>query len=435
MLRRVKYLFIIILILPSLLTGQTDNNSPYSRYGIGDIVRHSFGKNRALGGISMGLRDPNAIVMTNPASLSARDTMSFLFEFGIIGKSTELSSGELTDKFNDINFNHLAIAFPITKWLGTSVGIIPYSNQNYNILGSIREGDPSYNPAVGNMDYKYIGNGGISQFYIGNAVKLNKNLSVGFNFSYLFGKLERIRSVSFVDSVSFVNRSDFYNTQYTDKTIIGDIKFDWGLQYTAYFKQDLELTAGAIFSNNTKLSADHEVLQQNIIYSVDQGIYIDTILNYTDKNGHIFLPAKIGAGFTFRKGDKFLIGVDYFSQNWSDARFFGESDSLQNINTFLGGIEFVPNIRNVRNYLNFIHYRIGGHYTSTYLQLKGEQLTDFGISFGLGLPLKGAKSMFNISFEMGQRGTLDNNLIKEKYSILSFSLTLHDFWFIQRKFD
>ena len=429
MLRKIQYLFFIILFLPYLAAGQTENNSPYSRFGIGDIAHHSFGKNRALGGMSFGLRDPNAIVIANPASLSARDTMSFLFEFGVIGKSTELSSGNLTDKFGDINFNHLAIAFPITKRIGTSIGIIPYSNRNYNIISTIREGDLLYNPATGDLDCRYIGEGGINQFFIGNAVQLNKNISLGFNFSYLFGSLERIRTLSFVD------RHDFYNSKYSDKTIIGDIKFDWGLQYTANFKHDLELTVGAIFCSNTKLSAEHEVLQENIVYSVDPGIYTDTVLNYTDNNGHILLPGKIGAGFTIKKGDKLMIGADYYSQDWSDARFFGKSDSLKNTNTLRGGIEFVPNSRDLRNYLNSIHYRIGGHYSDSYLQLNGEQLTDFGISFGLGLPLRGSRSIFNIAFEFGQRGTLDNNLIKEKYGILSFSLTLYDFWFKKQKFD
>lgn len=429
MLRKIQYLFFIILFLPYLAAGQTENNSPYSRFGIGDIAHHSFGRNRALGGMSFGLRDPNAIVIANPASLSARDTMSFLFEFGVIGKSTELSSGNLTDKFGDINFNHLAIAFPITKRIGTSIGIIPYSNRNYNIISTIREGDLLYNPATGDLDCRYIGEGGINQFFIGNAVQLNKNISLGFNFSYLFGSLERIRTLSFVD------RHDFYNSKYSDKTIIGDIKFDWGLQYTANFKHDLELTVGAIFCSNTKLSAEHEVLQENIVYSVDPGIYTDTVLNYTDNNGHILLPGKIGAGFTIKKGDKLMIGADYYSQDWSDARFFGKSDSLKNTNTLRGGIEFVPNSRDLRNYLNSIHYRIGGHYSDSYLQLNGEQLTDFGISFGLGLPLRGSRSIFNIAFEFGQRGTLDNNLIKEKYGILSFSLTLYDFWFKKQKFD
>lgn len=430
MLKKIRLLAIFIIFLPSVITGQINNNSPYSRFGIGDIVLNpGFGKNRALGGMSMGLRDPDAIVIGNPASLSSRDSLSFLFEFGFTGKSTELSSGDLTDRFDDINFNHLAIAFPVTKWLGTSIGIIPYSNQNYHINKTIREGDPLYNPLTGDLDSKYLGEGGINQFFIGNAVKLNKNFSLGFNFSYLFGTLEHVRTLLFVD------RDDFYNSKYSDKTIIGDVKFDWGLQYTANFKQDLKLTMGATFSNSTKLSARHEILELNNVYSVDPGVYTDTVRNITDNNGHIFLPSKIGAGFTFEKSDKLLIGADYYSQNWSDARFFGRSDSLINTNTFCGGVEFVPNSSDLRNYLNIIHYRIGGHYSNTYLQLNGEKINDFGISFGIGLPLRGSKSTFNINFELGQRGTLDNNLIKEKYGILSISLTLYDFWFVQQKFD
>lgn len=429
MLKKIK-LLIVILIFPYFVAAQISNNSPYSRFGIGDIVENTgLGKNRALGGISLGLRDTDAIVTGNPACFSARDSMSFLFEFGALGKRSELTSNGLTDRFDDINFNHLAIAFPVTKWLGTSIGVIPFSNQNYHINNTIREGDPLYNSNIGDLDIKNIGEGGINQFFIGNAVKLNKNFSVGFNFSYLFGNLNRVRTLL------FVGKDDFYNSQYTDKTTVGDIKFDWGLQYTARFMEDMEFTLGATYSNKTNLSAQHEILEMNNVYSVDLGVYIDTIRNITDNNGHIGLPSKLGAGFTLRKGDKFLIGADYFTQNWSDAKFFGKSDSLVNSSTIRGGVEFVPNSRDLRNYLNTIHYRFGGHYSDTYLQLNGEKVKDFGISFGVGLPLKQSRSMFNISFELGQRGTTDKNLIKEKYGIISFSLTLYDIWFVQRKFD
>jgi hypothetical protein len=57
------------------------------------------------------------------------------------------------------------------------------------------------------------------------------------------------------------------------------------------------------------------------------------------------------------------------------------------------------------------------------------------MSFGMGLPLGGSKTMINLSYELGQRGKIDNVFIKETYGIFSLNLTLYDFWFYKQKYD
>ena len=99
------------------------------------------------------------------------------------------------------------------------------------------------------------------------------------------------------------------------------------------------------------------------------------------------------------------------------------------------GLEITPNPEAFRGFHKRIHYRLGGHYENSYLKLQGEQLQDYGIGFGVGLPFRNTKTSFNFAVDMGRRGTLNNNLIEENYTFFSFSVTLHDFWFLQRKFD
>ena len=67
--------------------------------------------------------------------------------------------------------------------------------------------------------------------------------------------------------------------------------------------------------------------------------------------------------------------------------------------------------------------------------LDGQQINDFGISFGVGLPVYRSNSTINVSAEFGRRGTKQNNLVLEKYAKLNLSVNLYDVWFIKRRFD
>lgn len=420
----------ILLLVPVLAFGQAGTNSPYSRFGLGDQQKMEFTRNIGMGGISLGMRNPGFIDFSNPASISARDSLSFLFEFGMVGKQSELSVKGESAQSKDINFKNLSIAFPITKWLGAAVGIVPYSSLNYKIEDQTREEDPEYYPEIGGVNYLYKGTGGVHKFFVGLGADLFKGLSLGVNLSYLFGNLERSRSLGLVD--------EEYSTtiEISQHSIFGDLGFDLGMQYTYPFKDKFEVTVGAVLNNERSIHGEIESLTRDFTYSpANILLYIDTLDFTNDMKGKIVIPRNLGVGFTFNYADKLTVGADYFWQNWSEATFFGENDSLINSNSFHAGLEYVPDRLSLRNYLNRINYRIGGYYSNTYLQLEGEQLKDFGISFGLGLPLSRNRSMINLSFELGKRGTKEANLIEERYGIISFSLTLYDIWFMKRKFD
>ena len=435
--------FLVFIIAFSLLaslsiSAQNSTSSPYSRYGIGDIVNKSFGQSKAMGRISLGIRTPYHLNVTNPASYSSLDSLSFIFEFGFTSKTTLLQTEVINQSIikqtnNDINLSYISVGYPITKWWFGSFGLIPFSNVGYNIKNE------EIIDSIGNVETYYKGSGGINQFYIGNSIKFHKNLSAGFNASYLFGSLNQTKSVHFPDD------DNAFNSFIENKIIIGDIYFNLGLQYNNNFNDKYKYTIGIIFDNQSKIQAYNSTLKTNYIYS-DQKYTTDTLENTEHEKDYILLPYNFGIGFSITKDDKITFGADYLMQDWSNSTFFGENHDLANSNTFAFGLEYIPEHNAKKKYLRRIYYRLGGHYSNTYLniplkdeqnKLTGnfEQLKDFGISFGIGLPLRRSKTSFSIVYELGQRGTLKYNLIKETYNIISFNLTLYDIWFIKRKFD
>ena len=147
------------------------------------------------------------------------------------------------------------------------------------------------------------------------------------------------------------------------------------------------------------------------------------------------LPKNVGAGIAINMDNKWLLMANFSLQDWAEYRMFGESDSLANSIRFSGGMQFTPDYDAVNKYWKLIKFRIGGKYEQSYLQLYNTQLNEKSVSFGLGLPLRKTKSEINLSVEVGERGTINNNLIKEQFLRFQIGLSLSDIWFVKRKYD
>jgi len=426
---RYTYLLIIfLLIIPAIGFSQNTISSPYSRFGIGDLTWKGFGQSIGMGGTAIGIQNKNHLNMINPASYSGlesgQDSMSFTFEFALNNRITTLKTNNLTQNNNDISFAYMALGFPITKKVYVSTGIIPFSNVGYIMQ------DMETFPGIGDINFEYTGTGGVNQYYIGTSLIPVKNLSVGLNFSYLFGSLEQRNTVIFPEDENYLNSTK------SDNTIISDIHFNFGLQYSIPIKDDYKLTLGAVYANKTNLNVKHDLILYN-----STGQSNDTVLYINNEPNNIVLPRNYGFGISFSRNNKFTIGADYFQQNWEDASFLGVKDSLENSNRISAGFEYTPNYRSQNNYFQRVKYRAGLHYGKTYLQLRGNQLNKYGVSFGLCFPVPKtpfnqlSESLVNLTFEFGKRGTLNNNLIKENYALISLNLTLQDVWFKKHKWQ
>ena len=426
-----KVCFIIgLLLFPMILFAQYNNNttSPYSRFGLGDLQTRSFGRTFAMGGASLGSRNSLQINMANPASYTTVDSLNFLFEFGANGKLSSYRNDTTRMTANDVNLRYLSMNFRIANRLATSLGLTPYSDVGYDIRIM------NYLENTGNYYIQYYGDGTLTRSYIGFAYELFKNVSVGANLNYLFGKLTHNAGLVFLDA------DDFYNIQKYEYIKVNQFGFDFGLQATVPLEKNQNITLGAVFENKPKYAAYQSDIMLKNLYTTDiynQSIYSQDTLKYNrEEKSSIRFPLTYGAGLSYVKTDILELNLDYYHQTWSKATFFGSINPvLTNLNKFSAGAEWIPNKNSIRSYAQRIAYRAGLKYEKSYLKLNNQQINDFGISFGVGLPIYRSYSTINVAAEIGKRGTRKADLISERYVKLNLNVNLHDIWFIKRRYD
>jgi len=398
------------------------SSSPYSRFGIGDIMNRNVGRGQAMGGLGIGLQTGQHLNLVNPASLGTMDSLMFIFEVGGQNQLTRYTTTDLSKVSNNLTFSYLGLGFPVAKWWHASAGIMPYSGVGYKMSDIISD------PVVGDVQTEFSGDGGVSQFFVSQAFSPVKYLSMGFTFSYLFGPINHNKALLFPSD------SLYFSTVSRQTAVIGDIHMNYGIQGYIPLKNNYYLTLGGIFENQSRLQTE----SRKVVLSSGQGL-VDTLYYNVNESDEVVLPMGWGAGLSFGQKNKFTVGLDYRIQNWSQAKFLGKTDGLANSQTFIAGFEYIPDYVSVTNYYKRMKYRAGIHYGNSYLQIHDTQLTDYGINFGVGLPVRadrgGRASSVNISAEIGKRGTVENNLIKEFYGMLTFQLTLRDMWFRKLRYD
>ena len=413
-----------LLFIPAVLFAQFNNNttSPYSRYGLGDLQPYSLGRSSAMGGASLASRYNMQINAAYPASYTSLDSLNFIFEFGLEGKFANNKTESTSMKTSDVNFKYFAMSFRLNNWAATSLSLTPYSDVGYSVTSTADIEN------VGTVYNNYYGAGTISNARWGIAIEPIKNVSVGANLNYRFGTLNRNTEVTFADPT-------FYNIQRYSTVRIRDFGLDLGAQATLPMKNDKSLTFGLVFANKPEYTDFvSDIIQKNLSYggALDQ----DTLNYREEEKGTMTFPMMLGGGLSLTKENVYEINVDYYHEGWANADFLGgKSNFLTDLNKFAIGAEWVPDKFSIRSFINRVAYRAGFKYEQTYHTFAGQHINDFGISFGVGLPLYRSNSTLNVSAEFGQRGTKEYNLVLEKYAKVNVSVSLHDLWFMQRKID
>lgn len=383
----------------------------------------------SLGGTSLGIRSSSYVNYSNPASYTSFDTTSFLFEGGFYSQSATLKTLTLSQKSSYSSIGSVLFGFPISRRLKASFGLIPYSSVGYKIAEQKTLAVSDSSNIVSNV---YDGSGGINKAYLGFGYYISHNLSIGVNADFLFGTI-RHNSISNFPELTYAQ-----SYRQTTSMKVNDFNFNFGLQYTAKIGKNKHLTLGFVYTPSLNVKASNDTLTvmvdpadpETVIYNVNQSSVI---------NGKIKMPKTIGGGFSFERDDKWLIAGDVYWQNWEKFNLFGRNDSLKNSLRASLGIQLIPNATDFNNYFKRVRYRFGVNVNKTYLQLNGKQLNDFGLNFGMGLPLRKSqtdisKGIINFGFEIGKRGTTDMNLIKEDYFRFTMSLAIYDVWFRKQKY-
>lgn len=425
-----KILVVFLLITSSAILAQRTSSSPYSSFGIGDRKNNRTIEQIAMGGVGVAFNHYKYLNFVNPAAYS--DLRFTTYSFGVSNSNLSVETSNASQVVNTTTLDYLALAFPLGKKAGFSIGLQPYSNVGYSLDNIDNNGEET----------RFTGNGSISELYASFGMKLFKDFSLGIQASYYFGNINRGLLINNSNDLSVLA------TNFEETSEIRGNSLSIGVQYNKTLKNKLTITAGATTALEKKLN----VSGNNYLYSaslVSGSIRPRDTLSQNELSGNYIVPLKSTLGIGVGKLDKWFVSAEYETQNAiSTSGSVGSNDSnfsYDASNRMSFGGYYLPNINSISNYFQRITYRAGVYMEDTGIIIDNNDtnnnftsLNDFGISFGLGLPLK-QMSTLNVSLEYGQRGTTDNNLIKENYFNvgLSLSLTASGFqtWFRERRID
>lgn len=417
-------LFIILFSASSFLSAQTTTTSPYSNFGIGLLRSDAYIQGYSMGGANIGRQSALNINKANPASYSS--LLLTTFEAGASLDNTLSFTEDQNQYTNNAYLRYLAMGVPISDWWGMSFGLKPYSSIGYNYQESelLNENDT--------VDFINEGSGGINQFYVGNAfdfeIDSTKSLSLGFNASYLFGNLYFDQRVVYPGDLNYFNVWERTNTR------VGDFYFDFGLQYSQQLSEEWTATLGGVYSHEQNLQAHTSKITQTYTGPINLETFKDTAISEIEVPDTVNIPRFIGFGITLEKDDQWIFALDYKTQQWSNS-FFRNNGTFKDNYRISAGAQYIPDSKDVTNFWKMARYRLGMRYKKSYLSLNDKDIEDFGITFGLGLPLKKTFSTINFGIEIGQRGTTENNLVLENYGNFTLGLTINDKWFIKRRYE
>jgi hypothetical protein len=424
-------IFISLLIISYAASGQKLLNTPYSRFNLGTLNPQGSFRSLAMGMTGIAMRDNSSLYFKNPASYSSIDTMSFLFDFGADVGYSKLTATDETFTSADVNFNHLLIGFPIKRGWGFSIGLVPVSNGYYFLAQEVGSGDPDYDPLTGPYTTIHKGTGGIASLYAGTGFTFWKNFSAGINMNILFGNIERLNQFEFADY------TNMFNERSSELIRMAGISFEYGLQHTHRMKSDYFITTGLSFNFKKDYKSSIEKLEKRFTGYPSTVFSPDTLDYYSvTSRDSTTLPLTIRAGITFGKKDKFAFEFDYVWSKWSDARIVGSRLEMRDTKAFMAGFEFIPDKYNVSSFLKRIEYRIGGHYSDSYIVIDGVQLKEYGASLGFGIRMRGSPSKTTVFADYTRReGDISKGLHNEDIFTFGISLNLYDLWFMKKKYE
>jgi len=430
--------FAVLTLTSICANAQNGVNSPYSRFGFGLMADRSMGFNKGMGGIAQGYRDGQAVNTANPASYSACDSITALFDLGMSFQNGNFEMGGLQKNARNTSLDYAAFHFRAIKGLGVAVSILPYSNIGYSFASSSQKVSQS-----DDLTYTqtYTGSGGLHQVMLGAGWKVFKPLSIGANISYLYGDYSHGMTLSY-------NNSSVNQIITAHTADISTYKLDLGVQYSQKLAKNDFLTIGATYSFGHDINNDAYRTVSN--YSNTDNTNIST----TDTLKNAFqLPATIAAGFTYTHGYSLLIGADFELQKWGDCRFPSSSSDFKAKKGFFNdrmkisaGVAWTPDPTSTSSYAKHITYKVGGYYAKPYVNTEDLTLTkkpkEFGLTAGVTVPIMNKNTSWNnstpkvnISLQWVHTDvpyTAEKSL-KENYLKLCLGVTISDRWFRQWK--
>ena len=406
--------------------------SPYSIYGIGDISKEGTAFNKGMGGTGIATRNKRFINYLNPAAVTARDSLSFMADFGLSQKNTVYAQGNLKSANNTFNIYDFVMSFPIYRSSAFMVGITPFSDVGYDF--SSIETDPEIIGNAGNVTYNSYGTGGVYQVFLGAGVTLWKKLSLGAEAIYYFGNIDKVTNMDYSNSSyrSINSGNDLHVKALTGK---------FGLQFEQKIAGNVSMTLGATYRMGTGLKGYATEYRYANLSTVT-----DTLRHNVDTlaGSGVGIADELGVGIALKGGDKWTAEFNYLRSDWSKSGFdgargfgvIGDSRFSSTVSqSFRAGFEIVPNRNDIRYYFKQCAYRAGVYYDQSYYKLDGNNVNSMGITLGITLPVFRWYNGLTLGVDLGQRASARNNMIRERYAMFVVGFNIHDIWFQKPRYN
>jgi hypothetical protein len=401
-----------LLLLCGVTVAQNNTNSPYTRYGYGQLADQGPANSKGMGGVAYGMRDRLQINFANPASYTAVDSLTFIFDGGLTLQNTNFSDGTIQKNAKNSSFDYISMLFRVGRRAAVSIGMLPYANVGYT-MSSVQT--DSYNPA-NSTSTAYLGSGGFHQLYLGAGVKLLHNLSVGANVSYLWGDITHQISQSFPNTGDMLAWSQIVNLN------VKSYKIDLGAQYTLRFNNRQSATLGVMFSPGHDLG-NHSQVQHTMGNSISLN---DTVVT-------MGLPTSFGAGIVYEYNHQLKVGADVLLQQWGNVSFMNKENAFSNRSRIGVGAEYIPNPLG-RSYFSFIKYRLGAYFSQPYYKIDGVRAAkEYGFTAGVALPVPRNRSLVNLSFQYVRNQGTENRFLDENTFRVCVGITFNEGWFYKNR--
>ncbi len=405
-----KFLIALTLIAAGYVTAAAQINNPYSMFGYGQLRDNATAAQRQMGSVGIAMHSGRQINVMNPASYAAIDSLTFLFDMGV--DFTFINQKDVDGTRNDYGggLDYITMQFPVAKWLGVSVGLVPYSSVGYSFGNEIVNGTSSHQ-----------GHGGFNELYLGAGATPFRNFRIGFNISYLFGNIYNdVYATTSLGSTSL----------FEQVMEVKDFHFNAGLQYTIPFNRNNSLTIGLTYSPEKSLLGDTYIMKYDTS--------ADTAPAREDEHklkGNYTLPASYGAGLAWNFRNELVVEADFTMQEWSKAKFKGFDNftgtKFSDRYRMALGAAYTPDARG--SFFKRTTYRAGAYYNRDYVMVNDNHVRDYGVSCGFGFPAYGSKTMINLGFEYINRRATPAPLLKENYYNVTLGITFNQLWFFQSK--
>ena len=431
------FLAVVLAFCSVSLKAQNDAYSsytPYSMFGVGNISKQGTAYNKSMGGVGIATRDKRNINYLNPAAVTAREAKSFMADFGLAQNNTYFAQKDYKSANNTFNIYNFVISFPVYKSLAMYAGFTPYSSIGYDITSY--ETDKSVIGVTGNISREAQGYGDLSNLFVGAGIDLFKGFTVGAEAEYYSGSLHKNNTQIF-SSTSYRSIYSGYNMRLT----AAGVKF--GVQYEMPVGNDITATFGATYKLASNLRGTVRDYEYSAISSVTDTsrINIDTL---SHNPGRVKLASEAGIGISLKGRDKWTAEINYIRSDWSSSgmdKVTGFASvgnavfSATSSQSLRAGFSIVPNRNDIRYYRKRITYRAGAYWDQAYYRLDGNSVNAIGATFGVTLPVFRWSNGLSLGVDVGQRGSLTGNMVRERYINFNIGLNIFDFWFVKPKYD